>query len=585
MTIKKQFLIIIILLTTIPFIIVPWAGYFYIENIMEEQLLLQSQQNLSQITKDINQVLDDLIAASNAITLDQDVISGLKDRENSLPVVRKITKKLSNVNAAHLYAYNADVYIYNNEADIYTTTAQNEISGFESYRKAWVEETLHAEGYFVWKEFSEVSGTAYEQVPIIGMARNILDINGRTIGVLAIELFNERNISNLLFAGNEFENTERFLVDQQGSVILAYINNSKKSKIFDKEWFKSTLQSGQSESHKIVSYKGQKQAVSSKNISKAHWKVVQIIPYKDMLKKVSYYRNFTIGINIVVLVIIICIDIFSINRLTKSITKLRDAMQTVKKGKFIHIDIPKTNQEVEELSKDFNIMSTKLNELFEENKRIYEEKQRTKLEALQSQIQPHFLFNTLNGIKWLCIMEGAKTAEKMIISLGYILEYSLSKNRDIITLKEEITCLNHYIELQKMRYGEKFAVHFEVEESLYALEVPILFLQPLIENAIIHGLQEQEELGIITIKIFKNGDKVSILVEDNGCGMDDEQIDKLLASSKKSSGIGVKNVQERIQLYYGKDSSLNIKRNELGGVTIFIELFMRGGYIGENHNS
>jgi sensor histidine kinase YesM len=585
MTIKKQFLIIIILLTTIPFIIVPWAGYFYIENIMEEQLLLQSQQNLSQITKDINQVLDDLIAASNAITLDQDVISGLKDRETSLPVVRKITKKLSNVNAAHLYAYNADVYIYNNEADIYTTTAQNEISGFESYRKAWVEETLHAEGYFVWKEFSEVSGTAYEQVPIIGMARNILDINGRTIGVLAIELFNERNISNLLFAGNEFENTERFLVDQQGSVILAYINNSEKSKIFDKEWFKSTLQSGQSESHKIVSYKGQKQAVSSKNISKAHWKVVQIIPYKDMLKKVSYYRNFTIGINIVVLVIIICIDIFSINRLTKSITKLRDAMQTVKKGKFIHIDIPKTNQEVEELSKDFNIMSTKLNELFEENKRIYEEKQRTKLEALQSQIQPHFLFNTLNGIKWLCIMEGAKTAEKMIISLGYILEYSLSKNRDIITLKEEITCLNHYIELQKMRYGEKFAVHFEVEESLYALEVPILFLQPLIENAIIHGLQEQEDLGIITIKIFKNGDKVSILVEDNGCGMDDEQIDKLLASSKKSSGIGVKNVQERIQLYYGKDSSLNIKRNELGGVTVFIELFMRGGYIGENHNS
>jgi sensor histidine kinase YesM len=585
MTIKKQFLIIIILLTTIPFIIVPWAGYFYIENIMEEQLLLQSQQNLSQITKDINQVLDDLIAASNAITLDQDVISGLKDRENSLPVVRKITKKLSNVNAAHLYAYNADVYIYNNEADIYTTTAQNEISGFESYRKAWVEETLHAEGYFVWKEFSEVSGTAYEQVPIIGMARNILDINGRTIGVLSIELFNERNISNLLFAGNEFENTERFLVDQQGSVILAYINNSEKSKIFDKEWFKSTLQSGQSESHKIVSYKGQKQAVSSKNISKAHWKVVQIIPYKDMLKKVSYYRNFTIGINIVVLVIIICIDIFSINRLTKSITKLRDAMQTVKKGKFIHIDIPKTNQEVEELSKDFNIMSTKLNELFEENKRIYEEKQRTKLEALQSQIQPHFLFNTLNGIKWLCIMEGAKTAEKMIISLGYILEYSLSKNRDIITLKEEITCLNHYIELQKMRYGEKFAVHFEVEESLYALEVPILFLQPLIENAIIHGLQEQEDLGIITIRIFKNGDKVSILVEDNGCGMDDEQIDKLLASSKKSSGIGVKNVQERIQLYYGKDSSLNIKRNELGGVTVFIELFMRGGYIGENHNS
>ncbi|WP_070000112.1 sensor histidine kinase [Cellulosilyticum sp. I15G10I2] len=585
MTIKKQFLIIIILLTTIPFIIVPWAGYFYIENIMEEQLLLQSQQNLGKITKDIEQVLDSLIASSNAITLDQDITGALKNNEASLPEVRKITKKLSNINAAHLYAYNADIYIYNKQADIYTTTAQNNISSFEAYKKAWIKETLNAEGFFVWKEFSGIPSEKYEQVPIIGMARNILDINGRTVGVLAIELFNERNINSLLFAGNEFQNTERYLVDHEGNIILEYINNSEKSKLFSKQWFKDYIQERKLESHEVASYKGEKQVVSIRNISKAHWKVVQIIPYRDMLRKVSYYRNFTIGINLIVLVIIICADILSINRLTRSITKLRDAMRTVKDGKFIQIAIPKTNQEVEELSKDFNIMSTKLNELFEENRRIYEEKQRTKLEALQSQIQPHFLFNTLNGIKWLCIMEGAKTAEKMIISLGYILEYSLSKNRDIITLKEEITCLNHYIELQKMRYGETFRVVFEVEEELYDLEVPILFLQPLIENAIIHGLQGKDDLGIIKVRLFKSVDSVNILVEDNGCGMSDEQIKELLTSTKKSSGIGVKNVQERIQIYYGNDSTLRISRNEAGGITIAIKLLVRGGLGDENHNS
>ncbi|PHV71836.1 hypothetical protein CS063_04580 [Sporanaerobium hydrogeniformans] len=580
MTIKKQFLIVIILLTTIPFIIMPWLGYFYIQGIMEEQLILQSEQNLEQTTRDMEKVLDDLIGASNAITLDMDIVSLLKKNflgGTQITDIKKVTEKISNVNAAHLYRYNAEISIYDKEASIYTTTTLIPEYTRKPYSKEWIEKTLQAGGHFVWTQFVSENKKDKNSKPVIGMARNILDISGKTIGVLAIELYEDRNLANILFGENEFVNTERYLVDDEGNIILQYINNAVHQQFYNKEWFQQFIKTEGKGADKIVNAIGERQLVSGNMLNKANWHLIQIIPYNDLLRKLEFYRNFTIGGNLVFLFIIIGLDILIINKITRSIIKLRDAMQSVKKGEFITITIPKTNQEVQDLSKDFNIMSSKLQQLFEENKRIYEEKQRTRLEALQTQIQPHFLFNTLNGIKWLCVMEGAKTAEKMLISLGFILEYSLSKNRDVITLKEEVVGLEHYIALQKMRYGETFEVSYEVDEEVENMEVPILFLQPLVENAIIHGFCDLEEKGHIDIKAKRERSKVHIIIADNGCGVDEEQMINLLASQKKSSSIGVKNVQERIKIYYGKESSFSISNNERGGTTVEISWLVKGG--------
>lgn len=205
--------------------------------------------------------------------------------------------------------------------------------------------------------------------------------------------------------------------------------------------------------------------------------------------------------------------------------------------------------------------------MFEENRRITREKEECRLLALQTQIQPHFLFNTLNGIKWLCIIESAPTAERMIESLGHILEYSLGKTKDCVTLEEELTCLKHYVELQKMRYGNIFDVFYEIDEKLLKLEVPVLILQPLVENSIIHGIREKEDRGEIWIRARQTDDEAVISVEDNGEGISEERICEILNGNGTTGNIGVVNVKERMELYY-RDSRFEIVSEEGRGTRI-----------------
>ena len=225
-------------------------------------------------------------------------------------------------------------------------------------------------------------------------------------------------------------------------------------------------------------------------------------------------------------------------------------------------------------------MSTKLDILFKENRRITKEKEECRLLALQTQIQPHFLLNTLNGIKWLCIIESAPTAERMIGSLGYILEYSLGQPKDCITLEEEIECLRHYIELQKMRYGNTFDVEFQIDETLKSLPVPVLILQPLVENSIIHGIREMEDRGFIRVAACWQGTQICLSVEDNGEGMDAERIRQVINGVGSTDSIGIVNVKERMELYY-RDSEFEIL-SEKGKGTRTQMVFSTGGRINEN---
>ncbi|MDF2613398.1 MAG: ypdA 1 [Clostridia bacterium] len=582
MTIKNQFFITIILITIIPFVIVPLLGYTYIRDNIKNQFITQSKQELDLITKDIESVLNDLISASNIISLDKDIIEKLESGEKSVWQKNEVTNKLSRVNAAYLYKYNANINIYTDKGNTYVTTAQSDDIQLHPYKGDWIKETLKDKGYFNWKGFIDDKETSLE--PVIGMGRALLDASGRTIGVLTIELFEDRYLKNLLFHSNELLSTERYLIDKYGNVIIAYSNNKEKI-LYSKDWFAENEDIIEDMQELVYDINGKKSIVITESISKSNWRVIQIMSYDELFSKLIHYRNFVISINLVFLGIIIILDIYSANKLTSSITKLSRGMAAVKQGKFITVDLPKkANKEIRLLAQDFNTMSHDLEALFNENRIITKEKEKSKLQALQAQIQPHFLFNTLNGIKWLSRLEGAPTAEKMITSLGHILEYSLCKNREIITLQEEITCLEHYVELQKMRYGNIFEVHFEIEEGLRSLEVPVLFLQPLVENSIIHGFQDTEAQGYIRIKAYKKGHFIHIEIEDNGCGMSQERINKVLESSnKKDGGIGVLNVKERIQLYYGKESDLHIKSREGEGTSMTLIFLDKRGKLDETN--
>lgn len=545
MTIKKQLLLTIILSTLVPMIVMPWIGYLYIKDTVQEQLLLQSRRQLEEITRDMEEILDDILKVSNVVSMDDEIVETVKKEETSVGEKSKMIQNLARVNASYLYRYNAGITLYGNDGEAYGTM-NTEQQGKEPFRNEWVSDTIKNKGYFIWKTFSSNN----PEEPVLGMSRLLYDKNGKRAGVLCIEIFSDRYLTKLLKQTSDLKDTERYLADEEGNLVISYFGDKEKPG-FTKDMYREQMEKEENgEDISEITIGTQKFIFLQEEVERTKWKMIQIVPYNEVFSKLHYYRDFTYISNFLCLALLVFIDNYTANRIGKSLIRLRDAMKQVRKGNFITLENREKSQEVHQIYDDFNNMSTKLDVLFKENERITKEKQECRLMALQTQIQPHFLFNTLNGIKWLCIIESAPTAERMIGSLGHILEYSLGKSRECVTLEEEIICLKHYIELQKMRYGNIFDVTYIIEESLNNFQVPVLILQPLVENSIVHGVRELEGRGRINIKGERKEKEICISVEDNGEGMSQEKIEKILQGERIQGSIGVLNVKERMELYY-----------------------------------
>ncbi|ADQ14424.1 sensor histidine kinase [Halanaerobium hydrogeniformans] len=221
-------------------------------------------------------------------------------------------------------------------------------------------------------------------------------------------------------------------------------------------------------------------------------------------------------------------------------------------------------------------------ELLEESRsrRQLEEHLRTKkLQILQSQVNPHFLFNVLNSIARLSLIEGASETEDMVYALSDLLRYSLRNVEEVVKLEEELNCVKDYITIQKKRYKDKFDFDIDIDEDLLDINIPLLTIQPLLENSIIHGFKEKST-GKVKIKAEKMDNMISISVIDDGLGMKDNYTKELLSSAGKSkdkitshiTGIGINNVHQRLKHYFGEEYGLEIKSELNKGTEVKINL-------------
>lgn len=221
-------------------------------------------------------------------------------------------------------------------------------------------------------------------------------------------------------------------------------------------------------------------------------------------------------------------------------------------------------------------------ELLEESRsrRQLEEHLRTKkLQILQSQVNPHFLFNVLNSIARLSLIEGASETEDMVYALSDLLRYSLRNVEEVVKLEEELNCVKDYITIQQKRYKDKFDFVIDIEEEFMDINIPLLTIQPLLENSIIHGFKEKAT-GRVEIKAEKNEKMISISVIDNGLGMKKNFSEDLLDSRTKNkdkitshiTGIGINNVHQRLKHYFGEEYGLEINSEINNGTEVKINL-------------
>ena len=236
--------------------------------------------------------------------------------------------------------------------------------------------------------------------------------------------------------------------------------------------------------------------------------------------------------------------------------KLDHAVRELEKGVEsvdFNVDGP---YEVEHLSHSVQSMISTMRHLMEDVLHQEEEKRRSELDVLQSQINPHFLYNTLDSVVWMTENGRTQEAVVMLTALARFFRISLSKGSNIIPIGDEIEHARNYLTIQKMRYKDKLEFEIKADPSITQVPIIRLVLQPLVENAIYHGLKYKDSKGLLTVHGYMKGENAVIDITDDGVGMDEETLKHIYDKHKvnyRSNGVGVYNVQQRLVLYYGKD--------------------------------
>ena len=257
---------------------------------------------------------------------------------------------------------------------------------------------------------------------------------------------------------------------------------------------------------------------------------------------------------------IIISSMFS-KRITSPIYKLNEYMKKFQRGSLSSKVEVEGQKELVELSESFNEMIDEISTLMNQVMSEQRAKRKTQMIALQNQINPHFLYNTLDSILWLNENKLNEDVEKMIVALSRFFRTSISTEKNIIPLSEEIEHAKNYLLIQKIRYHNKFSYVFEVDDHLLDFNVLKLGLQPVVENAIYHGIHPEDGKGIITIRAYESETSVILEVENTGYGISQVDIDKIYDNFKDketSKHIGLKNISQRLQLYYGEMSKVEI---------------------------
>ncbi|CAN7668011.1 sensor histidine kinase [Paenibacillus sp. LjRoot153] len=317
---------------------------------------------------------------------------------------------------------------------------------------------------------------------------------------------------------------------------------------------------------------GKRLLLGIKEIPATDLQIAILVPYSDILNSSTKARNRLISIFLMIIPLMLPLSFFVAGSATKRIRNLIVHIRKVRNGDFGVAPLPVSEDEIGELAHNFNKMVQNVSELMDETYKLGREVKNKELKALQAQINPHFLYNTLDLINIMAIESGAKDISTVVDELAVFYKLSLSNGKEMVTLKNEVMHVEAYVHIQNMRFGNKIMFVIDVPVDLYELEVPKIILQPLVENAILHGILEKDsEQGKITIRAERSDNEIVIIVEDDGVGLTEEQIKKIMVGqlSKRTGGFGVRNIIERIQLTYGNKYGLHYE-SEVGRGTMAI---------------
>lgn len=386
---------------------------------------------------------------------------------------------------------------------------------------------------------------------------NFMGYNRR--GILLVDM-NYSAIEQMFSRVNEGGTGYVYLVDSEGEIIYHPKQKAIYTGLVNEN---NIVAASYDDGDHIETFEGSKRAVIVKTVGYTGWKIVSVVPMTKLTGSYNQLRAFMLIIITVTIFLIVFGNIFISKIVTEPIRRLEASVKGIEDGDFdeqgIYIG---GSHEIRHLGRTIRSLVGQMHNLMEVRVKEQKEKRRSELNALQAQINPHFLYNTLDSVIWMIEAEKYPEAISMIKSLASLFRISLSKGNNIITIKDEITHARNYLAIQKVRYKNRFEANINIDPAIENCVTIKLIIQPLIENAIYHAVGEMEDDGIIDINGYEKDGDIYIEVVDNGMGIPQDVLDNLLKekteSKGKGSGIGLWNINQRINLYFKEDYGLTL---------------------------
>lgn len=570
---RGKLIVSFIISVFLAFLLVGYGSYYYVSRVMGEDVSNLAKISASQINKNVDTYIDELYRLTNMTLSDEEFQQILKNSNKEKGFQEKAADTESIMRFLfNIYIFRPDLYsvcLQTTSGEIYTQGFNRYVGSFyDIHNESWYEmmaaqpaSSMYVVGHRTSSQIMDSPG----EREVFTVARSILDDKGNSLGFCIIDTKYES--FRKIFAELEAEQSAQIFLLNQSEEIIYDSREHLSGGAAQGKHLDSFDEIDTKRYFKIID--------QSKNTG---WKVVVAIP------KTQAFGNLRGMYQSILLLMFICaaFSIFLYTVMSYAITKpiqtLTAAMRRAETGDFSITLVPNSQDEIGELGNGFNHMLGKINQLLAKMVGFEIREKESEYKMLQSQINPHFLYNTLEAIRMKCVIQKEMEIAGLINTLSNLFRLSIDRHERFATVKDELDHVTSYMTIQNFRFDNKYKLKIQVDENLLDYKILKLMLQPLVENCVFHGLEMKLEGGHIDIVVQKCDTELIVTISDDGMGINPAALDELNQFLQNPNGshdrrsVGLRNVHERIRLLFGDAYGLTIWSKENVGTIITIHM-------------
>ncbi|NOU73287.1 HAMP domain-containing protein [Paenibacillus sp. LMG 31458] len=584
-SLQKKLIILFLPLAIIPLSILGTFSYYKSSQVVQTQVSKTILESLSQVNYSLNYFVKDIEQLTMYIYSNreiQDVLS--KDQGRTLAEKQQDEKRVNDILDTFLgfKNWNIAIYLLGENGDRYFTgnLLPNQ---YDDYNLNWglFRKMRLAGGNIIWDTHYSMKKTEDFGI-VLSSGRLLKKIEtNKPLGFMVVDIM-ENALADKYNKAQLQPGGQMLLLDRNGYVISSTPSKHIVGTKLNEPYLDKVLTG--SKGFFEPANKGSAPVMVVYDTSEiTGFKLVSIVPVAVLTKESSSIRNLMLFI-IILFGVVSCWVAYVLSvTITNPLRKLKSLMYLVENGNMDVAFSSKYRDEVGQLGLSFNKMVQRIKQLIDE---VYKKQlmlKEAEIKAIHAQFNPHFLYNALDSINWMARINKMTDISQTVISLGELLRFSIRKGQPFIQVKEDMHQIRNFLFIQQMRYGDKLEVEIQIDEEIESLYTLKLLIQPIVENAITHGLEIKPGKGQLSIRGWRAQECVRFEIRDNGVGMTSDMVERILSGkyvsdSEQNTGIGLENSIKRLQLYFGSNYRFEIESEIMQGTTILIEIpIMRSG--------